>query len=106
MSRIASRCEAYAPQRTARGESLVELIVALVMLEIGGGAALALALTSQRLTLRAHNGAETDAARWESYRLVETDSSCTRVPTPQAATLNFDATAERPALSVSVRCGQ
>ena len=91
---------------STRGESLVELIVALVMLEIGGAAALAVALTSQRLTLRTHNGAETDALRWESYRDVETDSSCTRVSSPLAAELNFEATPERPALSVSVRCGK
>lgn len=93
------------PSRRSRGESLVELLVALIILEIAGAAALATALTAERLGRHAQSGGIADAIRWQAYRQAERDSSCTAMPLPDSVALDFAATADRPGLATTVRCG-
>ena len=88
-----------------RGASLVELVVALLLLELAGAAALAAALTADRLGRRAGRGTAVDAARWEEYRRAETAASCRGEPAPRLTALQFPATPERESLAVVVRCG-
>ncbi len=92
--------------RSRRGESLVELIVALVMLEIVGAAALAATLAAERLGRHAVAGSTADAARWHDYRARETDPACVAAATPDSVPLVFLATPERSALVTLVRCGR
>lgn len=89
-----------------RGASLVELLVALLVLGLAATAALAGALTVERLRRRADQGATTDAARWEAYRSAERAAGCALAATPQALSTTFAATAERPTLAASIRCGR
>jgi hypothetical protein len=89
-----------------RGESLVELIVALVLLELAGAAALATALTAERLDRHATRGAAVDAMRWESYRALETLPSCTGSPAPDTIAILFPVTPDRPGLETVFRCGR
>jgi hypothetical protein len=94
------------PTRCRRGESLIELIVALVIIEVVGAASLAAAFTVERLGRRAAQGGAEDAARWHDYRARETDSTCTRALAPDSVSLVFPRTAERPAFETLVRCGR
>jgi Tfp pilus assembly protein PilV len=92
--------------RSRRGESLIELIVALVVLEIAGAAALVVALTAVRLDRHAARGAAVDAARWQRYRAMETQPSCTDAQAPDTTALLFPATPDRPGLATVLRCGR
>ena len=93
-------------RHVARGESLVELIVALVILEIVGAAALAGALTVERFNRHAVQGATADVSRWQDYRVAETQASCVAAPAPDSIPLRFPATPDRPGLATVVRCGR
>ena len=93
-------------QRRSRGESLVELIVALVILEIVGAAALAAALTVARVNRHAVAGAADDAARWHDYRTAESAAGCVDAVAPDSVPLLFSATADRPSLETVLRCGR
>lgn len=88
-----------------RGESLIELLVALVLLEIAGAAALAAALTAERLERRIDRGSADDVSRWEAYRARELEPSCRSAAEPDTGQEVFVATPERPALALVVRCG-
>ncbi|MGH7582460.1 MAG: prepilin-type N-terminal cleavage/methylation domain-containing protein [Gemmatimonadales bacterium] len=88
-----------------RGESLVELLVALVILEIAGVAALATALTVERIGRRVERGSAEDTRRWVDYRQRESDTACVAAAAPDTVRINYPATAERPAFSAVVRCG-
>ena len=92
--------------QTRRGESLIELVVALVLLEIAGTFALAAALSIERVGRRAALGAAQDRARWESYRAAEVSPACVQLGTPTAVPFSLPATPERPALVTQLRCGQ
>ena len=92
--------------RCRRGESLIELIVALVILELVGAASLAAALAVERLGRHAEGGGVVDAARWHDYRVRETETACVNALTPDSVPLAFPATADRPALETLVRCGR
>ncbi len=94
------------PCPARRGESLVELIVALVILEIVGAAALAAALTVARVNRHAANGAADDAARWHDYRTAESSSGCVDAVLPDSIPLRFLATSDRPPLETLLRCGR
>ena len=91
---------------TRGGHSLVELIVALLLLEVIGGAALATAFTAERIGRHAAAGAVTDMARWQGYRGAELDSTCVEAAAPDTQPLAFAATAERPPLRLTARCGR
>ncbi|MEP6590943.1 MAG: hypothetical protein ABJC19_07155 [Gemmatimonadota bacterium] len=88
-----------------RGMSLVELVVALLLLEIAGLAALTAALTADRLGRRAAVGSATDRERWERYRAAEVLPSCRGAAVPDSTVLRFAATEERDSLTALVRCG-
>ncbi len=88
-----------------RGESLVELIVALVLLEIAGTLALAAALSTERLSRHAAFGSAEDQRRWEVYRAAELAPACTSARAPTAVPLTLPATPDRPALATTLRCG-
>ena len=88
-----------------RGGSLVELVVALVLLELAGAAALAGALTADRLGHRASRGARSDNLRWEVYRGAETAPACRTGPASRFAVMVLPATPERDSLTLAVRCG-
>jgi hypothetical protein len=92
--------------RRRRGESLIELIVALVILELAGAAALATALAVERFDRHAARGAADDAARWQSYRERETLPACTGAPAPDTVALLFPPTPDRPSLATVLRCGR
>ena len=89
-----------------RGASLLELLVAFLILELTAAAALAGAITLERLRRHAERGATTDAARWEAYRLAERAPACVGAVTPVAVPTTFISTVERPTLAGSVRCGR
>jgi hypothetical protein len=89
-----------------RGESLIELIVALVILEIVGAAALAAALTVAHIDRHASAGAADDATRWHDYRVAETAPDCVAASAPDTVPLSFPATADRPPLETLIRCGR
>ena len=88
-----------------RGESLVELIVALVLLEVAGALALAAALSTERVSRHASLGSAEDQRRWEAYRAAELAPACVTAVTPAAVPLTLPATADRPALVTTLRCG-
>lgn len=92
--------------RLCRGESLIELIVALVILELVGAGALAAALTAERLDRHARDGAAEDEARWRSYRALEVLPDCVNAATPDTVEVFFPPTAERPGLATVRRCGR
>lgn len=92
-------------RQSRRGESLVELLVALLILEVAGILALTGALTLERLGRHARDGGSTDRARWEGYRAAEVAPACTGAGAPTAVALTLPATAERPVLATIVRCG-
>jgi hypothetical protein len=90
---------------TRRGDSLVELIIALVLLECIGAAALATALAVERFDRHARAGAAADAARWAEYRRAETAPACVTAADPDTGVAILPATADRPSLNVVWRCG-
>ena len=92
--------------RSKNGESFIELLVALVILEIVGAAALAAALTVARVNRHAANGAADDAARWHDYRAAESVSGCVDAVLPDSIPLRFLATSDRPPLETLLRCGR
>jgi Tfp pilus assembly protein PilV len=92
--------------RRRRGESLIELIVALVILEVVGAASLAAALAVERLGRHAAHGAADDAARWHDYRARETEAACAGAPVPDSVPLVFPQTTDRPAFEALLRCGR
>jgi hypothetical protein len=89
-----------------RGESLIELIVALVILEVVGAASLAAALAVERLGRHAGHGGADDARRWHDYRAGETSTACAGAASPDSIPLVFPQTADRPALATLLRCGR
>ena len=89
-----------------RGDSLVELLVALVLLEIAGAGALTAALMAEHLGASVRRGIATDVARWEQYRAAETDSACVAMHSPVAIPLELPATLDRPQFAATVGCGR
>lgn len=94
------------PFQARRGESLIELIVALVLLEIAGTFALAAALSIEHVGRRASAGAAQDRARWESYRAAEVAPWCVEMGTPTAVPFPLPASPERPFTMTRLRCGR
>ena len=89
-----------------RGDSLVELIVALVILEVVGAAALAAALTIEHLNRHAVRGSADDVTRWHDYRVAETEDGCVAALAPDSTPLIFAPTPDRPLLQTAVPCGR
>jgi Tfp pilus assembly protein PilX len=89
-----------------RGVSLIELLVALLLLELTGVAALLAILTTERVARRAAAGARDDPARWRGYREAEVSLTCADSSAFRGAPLSFPATPARPTLDVVVACGR
>jgi Tfp pilus assembly protein PilV len=91
--------------RSPAGFTIIEVLVAMLLLELAAVAALGAALTAHRLEQRTRRGAATDLARQSAMRLLQHSSACRLATQPTLLTLTLPATAERPALMASVRCG-
>jgi Tfp pilus assembly protein FimT len=89
-----------------RGATLLELLVALLLLEIAGVLALQAALTLGRIHRRSHTAAATDFARATAVARGLADPTCRSSPVPWAAPVLLPAAAGRPAQLVLVRCGR
>jgi len=91
---------------TNAGTSLVEVLVALTILTIAGAATHAALLLTERLGRQAASGSATDRLRWETVQAAATAPACRTAPAPTAVALTLPATADRPALTTWIRCGQ
>jgi type II secretory pathway pseudopilin PulG len=88
-----------------RGTSLVELLVALQLLQVVGTAALATAFLATRLAARAQRGIATDRLRRDAVHGIAAAPACRHAVPPTTLDLTLPATPERPALAVRLRCG-
>lgn len=88
-----------------RGTTLLELLVALLLLQVVGAVALASALLATRLAARAQRGIATDRLRRETMHGIAVAPACRHVTPPMMLELTLPATPERPALPVRLRCG-
>jgi len=89
-----------------RGESLVEILVALVLLATAAGAAASAAVATNRLARHADRIAAAALDRWSRYRAAETAPACADTAAGRDVPLDFDATPELPALATVLRCGR
>ena len=89
-----------------RGESLIEILVALVLLAAAASAAASVAVTTSRLTRHADRISAAVLDRWTRYRAAETAPSCADSAAGRVLALDFAATPDLAALSTAVRCGR
>ncbi|MBK6494734.1 MAG: hypothetical protein IPO52_03230 [Gemmatimonadetes bacterium] len=89
-----------------RGASLLELLVALLLLELVGLGALSAALTADRIGRRLGLASQTDAERWSRLRASAVDPGCDDSLPPRLGSVDWPAATDRPAATVLVRCGQ
>ncbi len=89
-----------------RGVSLVELLVALTLLEVAAGLGLAATLTAFRLDRIARLRALTDLARRDSVAAARATPSCRLAPVPLVVPLVLPAAPARPSLATAIRCGR
>jgi Tfp pilus assembly protein PilV len=87
------------------GLSLVEVLVALVLVALAAIAALTTQLAIHRIDRPTARGAATDLARQSAVRHVRHAPACRNAPAPAAVAVAHAATPERPALVTLVRCG-
>jgi hypothetical protein len=85
---------------------LVELLVALVVLEFAAAVLLAAILTSFRLERRLNDGRRTDSQRRDAALSAMAADSCRLSVQPAVLELSFPATSSRGPLDVAVRCGR
>ncbi len=88
-----------------RGTSLVELLVALLLLQVVGTAALAAALLATRLAARAQRGIAIDRIRRETVHGIAAAPACRLASPPTTLSVTLPAAEGRPALAVRLRCG-
>jgi Tfp pilus assembly protein PilV len=91
---------------TTRGFSLIEAVVALVILEVAILATVAALLQVELLRRRAAGGAAADAARWQAWHNALSAPSCRGAAAPAAVPLTLPSTAFRPALPATLSCGR
>ena len=89
-----------------RGATLLELLVALLLLELIGLGALSAALTADRIGRRLGLVSQTDAERWARLREAEVAPACADSLAPRLGSVTWPAVAERPAATVAIRCGR
>lgn len=89
-----------------RGATLLELLVALLLLELIGLGALSAALTADRIGRRLGLATQTDTERWAQLRAAQVAPGCADTLAPRLGTVAWTATPERPAATLAVRCGQ
>lgn len=88
-----------------RGTTLIELIVALLLLEFAGLIAVTAALQVGRTRTRLNQGAATDLGRLDTLAQVAADSACRHAAQPTAFLVMLPAAQGRPAFQARVRCG-
>lgn len=89
-----------------RGATLLELLVALLLLELIGLSALSAALTADRIGRRLGLATQTDTERWARLRAAEVDAGCADTMPPRLGAVAWTAAPDRPAASIAIRCGQ
>lgn len=89
-----------------RGATLIELIVALLLLEFAGLIAVTAALQVGRTRIRLAEGAAFDLARLDTLATIEADSVCRTTTAPTAVQVILPAGNGRPAFDARVRCGR
>lgn len=94
------------PLLPARGATLAEMIVALLVLEVAGLLALSAALQIGRVRERLDRGAAVDLARLDTLALHATDSSCRNAAAPRAESIALAAAIGRPLQVALVSCGR
>lgn len=93
--------------RAARGgTSLVELLVALVLLGIAGVWVLGAALAVTRLDRQARSRSRTDLGRRDTLAALTAAPDCRSGDTPRATAVVLPADSGRPALTTTIRCGR
>lgn len=88
------------------GTSLLEVIVALVLLEFLAVATLHSVLHTQRLARTIAATGAVDIARLESVRVAAAHPGCRDAAVPTLVPLALDAAPRRPAITVLLRCGR
>ena len=95
------------PPRTAvAGLTLIELLVALILLQLTGAAVLAAVLTAERSSRHVASGVRTDAVRWTAYHAAEGDPACHDTGAPRADQQLFAGEEGRAPLPVTLGCGR
>ena len=93
------------PLPTPRGASLLELLITVVLVEMAVLGLTAAVLAAGRAGRRLDQGRQVDLARRETVARATADSGCRAAAAPAAVELRLPATASRPAITVSLRCG-
>lgn len=96
----------FLPPTPRRGASLVELIGALVVLELTGLLAMTAALAVGRGQRHADRVGRLDIARLDSVATAQAAPACRNSPTARAQPVTLPSGPGRPALTVSIRCGR
>jgi type II secretory pathway component PulJ len=88
------------------GTSLLEMLVALVLLELLAVGTMHAVLQTQRIARRVAAGGAVDVARLEAVRQAAAAPDCRDAAEPRVASINLPAAAQRPAMVVQVPCGR
>lgn len=88
------------------GMALVEVLVALAVLELVAIALLAALLAVQRLDRAARIRAATDLGRRDTIALEAASPACRTAPAATTVPLLLPAAPGRPALAATIRCGR
>lgn len=94
------------PHRARRGASLIETLVALVILSITALAVGSGAQVIRRISLQLDSSATADLARENTLRLAQHSPGCLDGGAPRIEGIVFPAAARRPALTAAIRCGR
>ncbi|MEO5826043.1 MAG: hypothetical protein ABIR59_09160 [Gemmatimonadales bacterium] len=88
-----------------RGVSLVELVVAVLLLNVVTMASLSAMLAVERMSRDTTARSRVDAERWQAWHNSERAPACVSGP-PAAASLVLPATPGRAPLALTLRCGR
>lgn len=92
--------------RARAGTSLIELLVALVLLDLLALGTLHSVLTTHRIARAVAAGAAVDVARLVQVRAAAADPGCRSAPSPTLRSLSLAGGPTRPAFTVVIRCGR
>ena len=87
------------------GMSLVELLVAVVILEVAIVSAIGAVIMVERVRRSTLAGASVDAARWSAWQAAERSAAC-RAGAAAAAPFTLPSSPERSALHATLACGR
>lgn len=92
------------PSRT--GTSLIEMLVALLLLDLLAITTLHSVLQVRRIAQGVAAGSHADVARLEAVRLAAAAVSCRDAASPALVPLTLPGVTHRPAVTVLLRCGR